>query len=67
MGGWCAFVCACMQVVEVLLDGGGASRYRAWMAADAGGDGKGGEAPPDSRVAVNSPLHWAAFKVGCRV
>ena len=49
-------------MVEILLDNEASARYRAWMT----------KAPEDEesreqKAPVNSPLHWAAFKVRTRV
>ena len=51
--------CVCVQqVVELLLEHDAARRYRAWMAKAVEQ-----EEVPEQKTPVNSPLHWAAFKV----
>ncbi len=54
-------------MVDLLLDGDGASTYRAWTTRGRGEvtEEKDGneETAAVAVVSVNSPLHWAAFKV----
>ena len=45
--------------MEVLLDNGGDHRYREWMVKTPAE----GEDASAHKTPVNSPLHWAAFKV----
>ena len=49
---------AAHQVAEILLDNDGARDYRAWMLKAPESDDAHAQRKP-----VNSPLHWAAFKV----
>ena len=66
-------VCSCFsasfaslpQVVAVMLDNGGDGRYRSWMEEMKSDqmEVKGAASDAPASFPVNSPLHWASFKV----